>query len=168
MRASEILMPDRPRTLRDLTDSGYRSTPVKLEMRRNLLDKLRQGETIFPGILGYEETVIPQIENAILARHDLLLLGLRGQGKTRILRMLTGLLDEWLPIVAGSEIHDDPLRPLSKSARDLVAEKGDDTPIEWIGRDQRYHEKLATPDVTIADLIGEIDLIKHAEGRHLS
>ncbi len=112
--------------------------------------------------------MFPQVQNAILSRHDLLFLGLRGQGKTRMLRLLVNLLDEAIPIVAGSEVQDDPLAPLSKYARDLIAEKGDQTPVEWIGRDQRYHEKLATPDVTIADLIGEVDLIKHAEGRHLA
>ena len=137
-------------------------------MRRNLLAKLKQGETLFPGIIGYDETVIPQVVNAVLSGHDVLFLGLRGQGKTRMLRMLVDLLDEAVPIVAGSEINDDPFAPLSKYARDLVATKGDTCPIEWIGRDRRYHEKLATPDVTIADLIGEVDLIKHAEGRHLS
>ncbi|MGD9856548.1 MAG: AAA family ATPase [Planctomycetaceae bacterium] len=161
-------MTDRPRTLGQLRQSGYRAISVKQELRRNLLRKLTHKEDLFPGILGYEQTVIPQIENGILSCHDLLFLGLRGQGKTRMLRMLTGLLDEAIPVVAGSEINDDPLAPLSKYARDLVAEKGDETPVAWIGRDQRYHEKLATPDVTIADLIGEIDLIKHAEGRHLA
>lgn len=161
-------MTDRPKTLRELRESGYRNLPVKLEMRRNLLRKLRQSEPVFPGIVGYEDTVFPQVQNAILSCHDILFLGLRGQGKTRMLRMLTNLLDDALPIVAGSDVNDDPYDPLSKYARDLVAEKGDDTPIEWIGRDQRYHEKLATPDVTIADLIGEVDLIKHAEGRHLA
>jgi magnesium chelatase subunit I len=161
-------MSDRPKTLRELRESGYRSTPVKHELRRNLLTRLRNKQPLFPGILGYEETVIPQIQNAILSQHDILFLGLRGQGKTRMLRMLTTLLDDAIPIVAGSEIHDDPLAPLSKFARDRIASQGDQTPIEWIGRDDRYHEKLATPDVTIADLIGEVDLVKHAEGRHLS
>lgn len=137
-------------------------------MRRNLIARLRGGEPLFPGILGYEETVLPQIQNAILSQHDILFLGLRGQGKTRMLRMLPTLLDEVIPAVAGSEIHDDPLAPISKFARDLIAERGDETPIAWIGREERYHEKLATPDVTIADLIGEVDLIKHAEGRHLA
>lgn len=159
---------DRPATLGQLRAAGYRSTPVKVEMRRNLIRMLRQGEPLFPGILGYDETVVPQVVNGLLARHDLLFLGLRGQAKTRMLRMLTRFLDDALPIVAGSEIHDDPLAPLSKYARDRIAIEGDDTPVEWIGRDDRYHEKLATPDVTIADLIGEVDLIKHAEGRHLS
>ncbi|MBX3440181.1 MAG: magnesium chelatase, partial [Planctomycetaceae bacterium] len=161
-------MIDRPATLRQLRESGYQPLSVKQELRRNLIRKLRQKEPVFPGILGYDDTVLPQIVNGILSQHDLLFLGLRGQGKTRMLRMLTGLLDDAAPIVAGSEINDDPLAPLSKYARDLIAEKGDDTPVEWIGRDQRYHEKLATPDVTIADLIGEVDLIKHAEGRHLA
>ena len=159
---------DRPRTLGDLRDSGYTPRAVKDEMRANLLRRLRSGEPMFPGIRGYDETVLPQIQNAILAKHDMLFLGLRGQGKTRMLRMLTTLLDEYTPVVAGSEINDDPLQPLSKYARDLVAEKGDETPVEYVGRDERYYEKLATPDVTIADLIGEVDLIKHAEGRHLS
>jgi magnesium chelatase subunit I len=161
-------MIDRPATLRELKESGYRPISVKAEMRRNLLNKLRNEEDIFPGILGFDETVIPQIENAVLSRHDMLFLGLRGQGKTRMLRMLVNLLDEVIPIIYGSEINDDPYAPISKYARDLLSEKGDDCPIEWVGRDQRYHEKLATPDVTIADLIGEVDLIKHAEGRHLA
>jgi magnesium chelatase subunit I len=159
---------DRAQTLGQLRASGWKSVGVKHEMRRNLLAKLKRGETLFPGIIGYDETVIPQVVNAVLSGHDVLFLGLRGQGKTRMLRMLVELLDEALPIVAGSEINDDPFAPLSKYARDLVATKGDACPIEWIGRDRRYHEKLATPDVTIADLIGEVDLIKHAEGRHLS
>jgi magnesium chelatase subunit I len=161
-------MSDRPKTLGELRASGYHSTGVKREMRRNLLGKLRRNETLFPGIIGYDETVIPQVVNSVLSGHDVLFLGLRGQGKTRMLRMLVDLLDDAVPIVAGSEINDDPLAPLSKYARDLVADKGDACPVEWIGRDRRYHEKLATPDVTIADLIGEVDLIKHAEGRHLS
>ncbi len=161
-------MTNRPTTLGKLRESGYQSISVKQEMRRNLLRMLQEGDQLFPGMLGYEQTVEPQIINGILSQHDLLFLGLRGQGKTRMLRMLTRLLDDAIPVVAGSEIHDDPLAPLSKYARDLIAEKGDDTPVEWIGRDERYHEKLATPDVTIADLIGEIDLIKHAEGRHLA
>lgn len=161
-------MSDRPTTLRDLKASGYETIGVKTEMRRNLLRKLKTGDDIFPGILGYDRTVLPQVQNAILSRHDMLFLGLRGQGKTRMLRMLVNLLDDYIPIVAGSEINDDPLAPVSKTARDLVDSKGDDCPIEWIERDRRYHEKLATPDVTIADLIGEVDLIKHAEGRHLA
>lgn len=161
-------MSDRPQTLRELLESGYESVSVKAEMRRNLMAKLRSGEPLFPGILGYDETVIPQIVNGILSQHDMLFLGRRGQGKTRMLRMLSQFLDDAIPVVAGSEIHDDPLRPLSKFARDTVNVKGDQTPIDWVGREERYLEKLATPDVTIADLIGEVDLIKHAEGRHLS
>jgi magnesium chelatase subunit I len=159
---------DRPRTLGELKASGYRIESVKDEMRRNLVKKLAAGEPLFPDILGYEETVVPQIQNAILSRHDLLFLGLRGQAKTRMLRQLVHLLDEAIPIIAGSEINDNPYAPISRQARDLVAEQGDRTPIEWIGPDRRYHEKLATPDVTIADLIGEVDMIKHAEGRYLS
>lgn len=161
-------MSDRPRTLRELRESSHRPVDVKTEMRRNLLAKLRRGDDIFPGIIGFDETVLPQIENAVLSRHDMLFLGLRGQGKTRILRMLVNLLDDEIPVVAGSEINDDPFAPISKYARDLVEQRGDDCPLEWVGRDRRYYEKLATPDVTIADLIGEVDLIKHAEGRHLS
>jgi magnesium chelatase subunit I len=137
-------------------------------MRRNLIGKLRAGEPLFPDIIGYEETVVPQVQNAILSRHDLLFLGLRGQAKTRMLRQLVRLLDDAIPVVAGSEINDHPYAPRSKEARDKVAATGDDTPIEWVGREARYQEKLATPDVTIADLIGEVDMIKHAEGRYLS
>jgi magnesium chelatase subunit I len=159
---------ERPRTLGELRDSGHRPESVKDELRRNLIVKLRREEPIFPDILGYEETVIPQIQNAILSRHDLLLLGLRGQAKTRMLRQLVHLLDDAIPVVAGSEVNDHPYAPISKDARDKVAAMDDDTPIEWVGREARYHEKLATPDVTIADLIGEIDMIKHAEGRYLS
>lgn len=159
---------ERPRTLGELRASGYRTEPVKDEMRRNLVAKVRAGEPLFPGILGYDETVVPQIQNAILSKHDMLFLGLRGQAKTRMLRQLVHLLDEETPVVAGSEVNDDPFAPLSKEARDKVAAQGDDTPIDWVGREARYQEKLATPDVTIADLIGEIDMIKHAEGRYLS
>jgi magnesium chelatase subunit I len=159
---------DRPRTLGELAASGYRIKTVKDEMRHNLIAKLPSGEPLFPGILGYDETVVPQVQNAILSKHDILFLGLRGQAKTRMLRELVRLLDDAIPIVAGSEIHDNPFAPVSKHARDLIASQGDATPIEWIGRNDRYHEKLATPDVTIADLIGEVDMIKHAEGRYLS
>jgi magnesium chelatase subunit I len=158
---------DRPRTVGELRESGYCVQSVKDEMRRNLIAKMRAGEPIFPGIIGYDETVIPQIQNAVLAKHDMLLLGLRGQAKTKILRMLVNLLDDAIPTVAGSEANDNPFAPISKHARDRLAAEGDRCPIEWLGRDQRYHEKLATPDVTIADLIGEIDLVKHAEGRYL-
>ena len=159
---------DRPRTLGELKQSGYKLESVKDEMRRNLIAKLRAGATIFPDILGYEETVVPQVQNAILSKHDVLFLGLRGQAKTRMLRQLVHLLDDAMPIVEGSEVNDHPYAPISREARDKVASLGDATPIAWVGPDARYKEKLATPDVTIADLIGEIDMIKHAEGRHLS
>jgi len=137
-------------------------------MRENLIAKIRRGDNLFPGILGYDQTVIPAIENAILSGQDIIFLGERGQAKTRLARSLVNLLDDWLPIVEGSEINDDPFNPISKYARDLVESKGDDTPIDWIPRDRRYGEKLATPDTTIADLIGEVDPIKVAEGRYLS
>lgn len=159
---------NRPKTLGELKASGYRIVSVKDEMRNNLVRKIRQQEPLFDGIIGYEETVLPQIQNAILSKHDMLFLGLRGQAKTRMLRQLVRLLDDYIPILAGSEVHDSPYAPLSRYGRDLVAKHGDDAAVEWIGRDQRYQEKLATPDVTIADLIGEIDMIKHAEGRYLS
>ncbi len=159
---------DRPRTLGELRSSGYRVHSVKEEMRRNLIEKLRRGAALFDGIIGYDETVLPQIQNAILSRHDMLFLGLRGQAKTRMLRQLVNLLDDAIPIVEGSEVNDNPFAPVSRQARERLNLLGDDTPIAWIGREQRYHEKLATPDVTIADLIGEIDMIKHAEGRYLS
>ncbi|MCA9033078.1 MAG: sigma 54-interacting transcriptional regulator, partial [Planctomycetaceae bacterium] len=161
-------MQDQPKTLGELRESGYESLPVKLEMRRNLIRMLRSGEPLFPGMVGYEETVVPQIVNGILSQHDMLFLGLRGQGKTRMLRMLSRFLDDQIPVVQGSEINDDPFAPISRYAKDVITSQGDAAPIEWIGREARYHEKLATPDVTISDLIGEIDLIKHAEGRHLS
>ncbi len=157
-----------PRTLGDLRASGWTSVPVAEEMRRNTSALIASGGSLVPGVLGFEETVVPQLENAILAGHDIILLGERGQAKTRVIRSLVGLLDEWLPIVAGSEINDDPENPVSRGARDLVDEKGDDTPITWVHRSQRYGEKLATPDTSIADLIGEVDPIKIAEGRYLS
>jgi magnesium chelatase subunit I len=159
---------NRPRTLGDLRQSGYQILPVKEEMRRNLIRKLQQNEPIFQGIIGYDETVLPQVQNAILSKHDMLFLGLRGQAKTRMLRQLVNLLDDAIPAIDGSEVHDNPFAPISRYGKDRVAAEGDKTPIAWIGRDERYHEKLATPDVTIADLIGEIDMIKHAEGRYLS
>ncbi|MEO8166738.1 MAG: magnesium chelatase [bacterium] len=156
---------NRPATLGELTKSGYKVKSVKNELRDNLVQKLNKKEQLFPGIIGYENTVVPALVNAILAKHDLILLGLRGQAKSRILRSLPSLLDEYIPIVQGSEINDNPFRPVSKHAVDLVNEMGDATPIEWIHRDQRYGEKLATPDVTIADLIGDIDPIKAAAKR---
>ena len=155
------------RTLGELKRAGGGPSPsVKDEMRRNLLAKLRSGERLFPGLLGYDESVIPRVVNAVLSRHNMILLGLRGQAKSRLLRSLTTLLDPLLPVVAGSEINDDPFRPISKPARDLVAARGDDTPIAWFAPEQRYVEKLATPDVTIADIIGDVDPIRAARGGH--
>src|SRR5687767_10899620 len=161
-------MTSRPATIGQLRDSGWASVPVKEELRRNAVAKIRDREPLFPGVLGYEDTVLPQLENALLAGHDVIFLGERGQAKTRMIRSLVALLDEWMPVIAGSEINDDPYNPVSKHARDLVHEKGDDTPIEWVHRSQRFGEKLATPDTSIADLIGEVDPIKVAEGRYLS
>jgi magnesium chelatase subunit I len=158
----------KPATLGQLKETGYLPSSVKDELRRNVIRKLRAGEELFPGIIGYRDSVLPQIVNGILSKHDLLFLGLRGQAKTRILRMLPDLLDEWIPVLSGTEIADDPLRPTTKTGKRLAAEQGDDAKIEWVHRSARYHEKLATPDVTIADLIGEIDLVKYAEGRYLS
>jgi magnesium chelatase subunit I len=151
-------------TLGELRRSGYRSRPVKQEIRDNLVCKLRSGEALFPGIIGYDDTVIPQLVNAVLSRHNFILLGLRGQAKSRILRGLTELLDERMPVVPGCEIHDDPTAPLCAACRARVAREGDDLPIAWLGRDARYVEKLATPDVTIADMVGDIDPIKAAQG----
>ena len=153
------------KTLGALKAAGYQIASVKDELRKNLICKLKRGDDIFPGIIGFERTVIPQIQNAILGRHDMILLGLRGQAKSRIIRMLPSLLDEYIPIVAGSEINDHPFDPISKYARDLIDEHGDETPIEWLHRDARYGEKLATPDTSIADLIGDIDPIKAAHQR---
>ena len=155
-------------TISQLKSSGWISRPIKEEIRLNAVTKIMAKEPLFEGVLGYEDTVMPQLENAILAGHDVIFLGERGQAKTRIIRSLTGLLDEWMPIIAGSEINDDPYNPVSKHARDLVEELGDDAPISWVHRDLRYGEKLATPDTSIADLIGEVDPIKVAEGRYLS
>jgi len=161
-------MTSRPATLGQLRDSGWRSVPVKEEVRANAAAAISAGRPVVEGVLGFDDTVLPQLENALLAGHDVIFLGERGQAKTRIIRSLTGLLDEWLPVVAGSEILDDPYRPISRHARDLVGEKGEDTPIEWVHRGDRFGEKLATPDTSIADLIGEVDPIKVAEGRYLS
>ncbi len=157
-----------PATLGALKESAYQVVPIREEMQRNLIRKISAGEQLFPGIIGYEQTVIPQLENAVLAGQDIVLLGERGQAKTRLVRALTQLLDEYTPIIAGVEIPENPYAPISAQARTLVAEKGDDTPIAWLHRDQRYGEKLATPDITVADLIGEVDPIKVAEGRYLS
>jgi len=158
----------KPTTLGELRASGYDVLPVKAEMRKNLIDKMRKGEEYFPGILGYEDTILPQIENAILSGQDIVLLGERGQAKTRLARSLINLLDPEVPYIAGTELNDNPYAPESAQGRAMVAEMGDATPIEWLPRDRRYGEKLATPDTTIADLIGEVDPIKVAEGRYLS
>jgi magnesium chelatase subunit I len=149
-------------TIGQLKESGYQPKSIKQEVRDNLISKIKNREETFPGILGYEDSVIPDTERALLSRHNILFLGLRGQAKTRMARQMIDLLDEYIPVIAGSDINDDPFHPISKHARDLIAEKGDDTPIEWVHRSQRYGEKLATPDVSVADLIGDIDPIKAA------
>src|SRR5437867_736571 len=154
-------------TLGELHKSGYRSRPVKQEIRDNLVRKLRAGEALFPGIIGYDETVIPQLVNAVLSRHNFILLGLGGQAKSRVLRQRVTLLDEEIPILAGSEVNDNPFAPISKFGRELVAEHDARTPIAWLPRESRFVEKLATPDVTIADIIGDVDPIKAARGGHL-
>jgi magnesium chelatase subunit I len=164
-------MPELPSTLGALKSSKFGERhlgerTVKSELRENLICKLQRGDELFPGVVGYEDTVVPQIVNAVLSRHNFILLGLRGQAKTRIIRMLTGLLDENLPYVEGCEIRDNPLHPICRRCRDLIAEQGDKTRIAWLDRDHRYVEKLATPDVTIADMIGDIDPIKAARGGH--
>ncbi|MGZ3681829.1 MAG: sigma 54-interacting transcriptional regulator [Ktedonobacterales bacterium] len=158
----------KPATIGQLRESGYRVHSVKDEMRKNLIHKMRAGEELFPGIVGYEESVIPQVENAILSGQDIVLLGERGQAKTRIARSLVNLLDAETPAIVGCEINDDPFTPICKACQTRIAEEGDDTPIHWVARDRRYGEKLATPDITIADLVGEVDPIKVAEGRYLS
>ena len=158
----------KPTTLGELRASGWESVPVKTEIRRNAATRIRAGEQLFPAVLGYEDTVFPQLENALLAGHDVIFLGERGQAKTRMIRSLVDLLDEWLPVVEGSEINDDPYSPVSAYARSLVEEMGGDTPIAWVHRSARFGEKLATPDTSVADLIGEVDPIKVAEGRYLS
>ena len=161
-------MTSRPATLGQLRESGWESVPVKEEVRRNAAARIASGQPIVEGVVGYSDTVLPQLENALLAGHDIIFLGERGQAKTRIIRSLTELLDEFLPIVAGSEILDDPYHPVSRYARELIADRGDDTPVDWVHRSVRFGEKLATPDTSIADLIGEVDPIKVAEGRYLS
>ncbi len=158
----------RPRTIGELRESGYRVLSVKEELRKNLIQKIRDGEELFPGIIGYEDTVIPQVENAILSGQDIIFLGERGQAKTRMARSLTHLLDEVVPVIADCEINDNPFEPVCKSCRDKIEELGDLVEIDWLPRDQRYGEKLATPDITISDLIGEVDPVRVAEGRYLS
>ncbi|MBL7734818.1 MAG: magnesium chelatase [Chitinophagaceae bacterium] len=149
-------------TLGALIKSGYKSKNIKDEIRENLIGKLQHAEPCFTGIVGYEETVIPDVERALLSRHNILFLGLRGQAKTRMARQMVSLLDEYIPVVAGSEVNDDPFQPISRYAKELIREKGNDTPIEWLHRSERYGEKLATPDVSVADLVGDIDPIKAA------
>ena len=150
------------KTLGELKKAGYHSKTVKDELRDNLVQKIKEGENVFTGIWGYENSVIPELERAILSRHNINLLGLRGQAKTRLARLMVNLLDEHIPYVEGSEIHDDPLQPLSRFAKELIKEHGDETPIAWLPREERFFEKLATPDVTVADLIGDVDPIKAA------
>src|SRR5438270_7771192 len=157
-----------PTTIAELRESEYRILPIKEEMRKNLICKLENEEELFPGIVGYEETVLPQIENAVLSGQDIILLGERGQAKTRIARALVSLLDDCVPVVDGCEINDNPYDPICAACKEKVATQGDDVAISWIPREKRYGEKLATPDTTIADLIGEVDPIKVAEGRYLS
>ncbi|MEM7626452.1 MAG: magnesium chelatase [Planctomycetota bacterium] len=157
-----------PATLGQLRETDYRTRSVKQELRENLIRRLKDGGEVFPGIRGYQHTVLPQIVHAVFSRHDMLFLGLRGQAKTRMIRLLPMLLDEWCPVIADLELPDDPLEPTTNLGKRRIKEAGDDTPIRWLHRTERFHEKLATPDVTIADLIGEIDIVKHAEGRYLS
>lgn len=158
----------KPATLGELKKSGYKSIPIREEMRRNLIARMASNTPLFPGVVGYDNSVIPQVQNAILAGQDIILLGERGQAKSRIIRALVELFDEEMPIVEGSEVNDDPTAPISRYAQDMVEEQGDATPIKWVGRDHRYGEKLATPDISIADLIGDVDPIRIAEGRYLS
>src|SRR5262245_54712153 len=158
----------RPGTLGELRASGWESRPVKEEVRANALARIADGKPLVDGVIGFDDTVLPQLENALLAGHDVIFLGERGQAKTRIIRSLVRLLDEWTPTIAGSEINDDPYAPVSQHARLLVAERGEETPIEWVHSERRFGEKLATPDTSIADLIGEVDPIKVAEGRYLA
>src|SRR5215813_3095227 len=157
-----------PRTISELRASGYQPKTVKQELRDNLIARLKESATLFPGIVGYEDSVLPQIENAILSGQDIVFLGERGQAKTRMARLLTGLLDAEMPAMAGCEINDNPFAPICQACRERIAEVGDAAPVAWLPRDRRYGEKLATPDITIADLIGEVDPIKVAEGRYLS
>ncbi|MCI0440409.1 MAG: magnesium chelatase [Chloroflexi bacterium] len=158
----------KPRTIGELRDSGYEPVSVKQEVRNNLIKKIESGEELFPGIIGFEETVIPQLENAILAGQDIILLGERGQAKSRLIRHIVSLLDDEIPYIAGCEVNDNPFAPICASCKARVADMGDDVEIDWLPRERRYAEKLATPDITVADLIGEVDPIRVAEGRYLS
>jgi magnesium chelatase subunit I len=158
----------KPTTIGELRSSGYQPCGVKEEMRRNLIEKIRSNERLFPGIIGFDDTVIPHLENAILSGQDIIFLGERGQAKSRLIRALVSLLDDEVPAIAGCEINDNPYAPICRRCRDWLAQEGEDVDITWLGRDERYGEKLATPDITIADLIGEVDPIRVAEGRYLS
>lgn len=162
------MVKQKPRNIRELRESGYKPQTVKQELRRNLIGRIEAGKEHFPGIIGYEESVLPHLENAILSGQDVIFLGERGQAKSRLIRSLTNLLDDEIPVISGCEINDSPSDPICKRCRDKLASEGDDVEIEWVDRDRRYGEKLATPDITIADLIGEVDPIKVAEGRYLS
>jgi magnesium chelatase subunit I len=162
------MIKQKPRTIRELRDSGYKAQSVKHEMRRNLISRIEAGQEHFPGIIGYEDTVVPHLENAILSGQDIIFLGERGQAKSRLIRSLVNLLDDEIPSMTGCEINDNPYDPICKRCRDLIDADGDEVEIEWVDRERRYGEKLATPDITIADLIGEVDPIKVAEGRYLS
>ena len=162
------MVKQKPRNIRELREAGYKPQTVKQEMRRNLIARIEANQEHFPGIIGYEESVLPHLENAILSGQDVIFLGERGQAKSRLIRALTNLLDEQVPAIAGCEINDSPSDPICRRCRDKLASEGDDVEIEWVDRDRRYGEKLATPDITIADLIGEVDPIRVAEGRYLS
>jgi len=150
------------KTFGELKNAGYKSKGIKEELRQNLIEKIKNKQTVFEGVHGYENSVIPELERAILSKHNINLLGLRGQAKTRLARLMVNLLDEYIPVVEGSEINDDPFRPISRYAQEMLKDKGDETPITWLHREERFSEKLATPDVTVADLIGDVDPIKAA------
>jgi magnesium chelatase subunit I len=162
MKSAELI---KLKTFGELKAAGYKSVSVKEELRQNLIHSIKEQADLFPGVKGYEDTVMPQVESALLAKHNILLLGLRGQAKTRIARQMTDLLDEWVPVIAGSEIQDDPFHPLSVFGKEMIATMGDQTAITWLHRDNRYTEKLATPDVSVADLIGDLDPIKAAANK---
>ena len=161
-------MESKPATIAELKSSGWRDRPIKDELRENLIERMRTEEDLFPGIIGYDDTVIPALERSILAGHDIILLGERGQGKTRLIRRLVELLDPETPVVLGCEINDSPYRPVCRRCHDRIAEHGDDVEIVWLPSDRRFAEKLATPDTAVADLIGDVDPIRVAEGRYLS
>src|SRR5690349_9175350 len=162
-----VTSPQLPATLGALRASGHQHRTVKQEIRANLLARMRAGETRFPGVVGFDDTVLPDLERALLAGHDLVLLGERGQGKTRVIRTIVGLLDEWTPVIAGAELHEHPYDPITPASRRRAAELGDELPVAWVHRSERYAEKLATPDTSVGDLIGDVDPMKVAEGRTL-